>query len=602
MLAISFPGSDKNSDVGKRNIANTSIVMLIDPFLPIFQNQAQLDTVYKKVTERLGNNVTYLILDTESVISRYIAFLSQLDNNITRDALEKVVRLKMTKISEQCLASLPNTLTFSRIKDEIAYLNYRNLLATEYATCENFKSLIDDSEFGNDEELDKCALALYLQNQFQSHVLIDSQELSKAMIYVCEKHANTTENMAFAFLITMPPSKDMVDKYLSDSIEELKQLERDKQSSAQPVMTDVTQPISRVLRQLSQNPSPNKPEGLIKYCQRLLSHKYPASTRSPLTIGQNDNCLLFININNQKSTGKALSQTFDALKNEFKTVTVVIGDSLQRHNIIADKLAQPNANKMSTNSLIRTAIQEATRQGITWRNQNKQLLEDMQRAGVKIYSWNTIPNNQIFDKNGKYTKKFQGYINKITDASNNDEGFKTCFEKTSRQYLNNQRLQQSASNMQHCIAYITEQCAAMLMLADSLPHSFYAYNGTINDALRWVHSSLINPQLSSDERKLSPLNITHDPSKHQLMLTSTYANTTRIVHINEEHQDQLAVPLTELVNFIDTFELFISQIILSCNAATMPKILLAAYSLLKEMTQSIEIIEPSSEPRKQMKH
>lgn len=189
-------------------------------------------------------------------------------------------------------------------------------------------------------------------------------------------------------------------------------------------------------------------------------------------------CSVTISMGQKKQEGIRLGATIKEINKHFKTCSIMVCDSLQRHNLIAD----------STES-IDILHQRANTLGDNWLQANK-----------KYFELFTIPHKII---RWDYWLCHKYYLEKkhlINLAFSSDIEFKEAFFVAATAYVNrlikNDYIQNTCNNdiMIHgAIEYLKEECSVMLLWGDE-GYNFEIYPSKRNAAMAATYTHFIKPQ------------------------------------------------------------------------------------------------------------
>ncbi len=187
-------------------------------------------------------------------------------------------------------------------------------------------------------------------------------------------------------------------------------------------------------------------------------------------------CLLTISVGQEVHEGETFAATIDLINRHFKSCTILVDDSLQRHTM--QLVSQQDPNSLYQKSML---------DGDLWLKRNKVLYKNL-TIPYNIIRWNKWLNH----KNYSYT------LDMITAAYKNDVIYKTAFDESINNFLIRFYRRSNALDLQKktaefiCLQYLAEECAALCLWTEE-QYDFEVYPNKRNLAMSATHAKFIAP-------------------------------------------------------------------------------------------------------------
>lgn len=209
---------------------------------------------------------------------------------------------------------------------------------------------------------------------------------------------------------------------------------------------------------------------------------------------KDSSCLLTISVGQETHEDKRLIATIDLISTSFKSFTIALHDTLQRHTISINN--QENE---------KNAYDIALALGDKWIERNKKHYNKLTNY-FNIKRWDEwLSSDQFYDK-----KKL------ILSEINCDEKYRAFFYKSINEYLTrySQRLKNPYGfDRKHaeklCFDYLVEECA-VLCLWPNTGCQFEVYAGTHNDAMNETRKKFVRQEFSDFVHPIS-IGFNHRP-------------------------------------------------------------------------------------------
>lgn len=191
---------------------------------------------------------------------------------------------------------------------------------------------------------------------------------------------------------------------------------------------------------------------------------------------KDSHAMILVSVGQSYHEGEKMIATLDLVSRKFEKYTVLVADTLQRHNIEA-------ATGLST----KDALYLAKKKGEEWTENYKE--EIQKRDGFYgIKKWDDYLSSKKFeDKLSTINKKFddnQHYISKAIEKSVHEymqRGDRIGLPEKERKELESK-----------CATYLKEECAAMLLWIED-GFNYEVYPTPRNDAMAATYENLIEP-------------------------------------------------------------------------------------------------------------
>ncbi len=186
--------------------------------------------------------------------------------------------------------------------------------------------------------------------------------------------------------------------------------------------------------------------------------------------------LLPISIGQPAHEGKKLESTLKLVNNSFNQCTILLGDTLQRHNL-----------KLTLNLPECETREKANTLGEEWLERNHNIIKNTLKIRHNLLRWDTWLNH--YD--------FKNQLAKIEDLYSNNTKFKHAFDTTIDEYLERNPTEHNTTHFKKAsLDYLKEECAVMILWA-SEHYDFEIYPNGRNTAMAITYEHLIRPYNSS---------------------------------------------------------------------------------------------------------
>lgn len=186
-------------------------------------------------------------------------------------------------------------------------------------------------------------------------------------------------------------------------------------------------------------------------------------------------CLLPISVLQPVHEGEKLKATIELIGRTFKTCTILIDDTVQRHTL---KISYP---ALSDSELYQIAYHD----GDLWLNRNKDIYEKLP-IPYNIIRWD------IWRLHHNFTKQLQV----VTELYNINTAYKHAVDLTIAEYLRRSKKNGKIFDYEFaaaiCLDYLKEECAAMTLWIEN-SYQFELYPTGRNKAMTATYTHLIAP-------------------------------------------------------------------------------------------------------------
>jgi hypothetical protein len=207
-----------------------------------------------------------------------------------------------------------------------------------------------------------------------------------------------------------------------------------------------------------------------KYMQPVLSRKAIFKSKAALNLKESK-VIITISVGQPNHEGDKFLSTVLATNKQFSFARIMVCDSLQRHTM-------KMTSSLSLDELHEVAIEEGDR----WIKRN---LEAINRLAIpyQISRWDEWLKHRDFNNQSRF----------ILELYNNDPNFKLAIRKTVDEFIsrNPERIlidRQRAYQLSQ--AYLLEECAVMLILADE-GFAYEIYPSERNEAMDFIYQNVI---------------------------------------------------------------------------------------------------------------
>lgn len=185
----------------------------------------------------------------------------------------------------------------------------------------------------------------------------------------------------------------------------------------------------------------------------------------------NARAFFIISLDNSVSTGKKLRAIIHKINKTFSSCDIFVCDTLNRFNVVmSDRLVGESH-----------ALNASLKAGDKWLDENGKILAEL-----------TIPHKIIRWDKWRKSSKFKDKLSIIKAEYAKNTNYQQAFYDAAVTFLSRRKLE-VAKHLQSCIAYLQEECAVMLIWADS-GYTFELYTAKRNLAMAATYDLLIKNQ------------------------------------------------------------------------------------------------------------
>lgn len=198
--------------------------------------------------------------------------------------------------------------------------------------------------------------------------------------------------------------------------------------------------------------------------------------------------MLLISIGQSYHEGEKFEATLELVNRKFKCCTLMLADTLQRHNIQAQE-------GLGTDE----AYLESLKRCDDWLERNQAAIHNFLDIPFNVVRWNEYLDHPDFDAKLKFIDSFY-----------RDAGFfYESVDSTVNEYMNRGNRAELPEDRQHflrenCLRYLLEECAVMLLWWEKDGFEFEVYPTKRNAAMSAVFDQIISP---ADPSILRPVNL-----------------------------------------------------------------------------------------------
>lgn len=194
-------------------------------------------------------------------------------------------------------------------------------------------------------------------------------------------------------------------------------------------------------------------------------------------IYQNSKVILLISIGQEYHEGEKFNATINLInRSGFKKCFIMLGDSIQRHNILINDFDNENAAHIQANKL-----------GDEWLERNKPIYGKL-KIPYEITRWDRWLRHPSYNE-------YRMVVNKLYQR---DDEFRRQCLKAVNQFLsrfkkNNSKLVDDERAFKLCLEYLLEECAIIIPLWARDAYEFLIYPSEILDGMKATHDILVSP-------------------------------------------------------------------------------------------------------------
>lgn len=209
-------------------------------------------------------------------------------------------------------------------------------------------------------------------------------------------------------------------------------------------------------------------------------------------ISGSSKCIIFFNLGIEEYSGEKLKALLSLINKNFNECTIILGDSLQRHNF-------PFFKEHSKESFEKACNNEGTE----WLNQNFHYFIDELKIPFKIVRWNYFLNHE----------KYPEFLKKIEELCQNNENYNSILAKTAEEYIDRQSSLASKNKEIYdaCYKYLIEEAAAMCIWPE-FQSEYEIYISKRNDLMNLVYQDILKPEYGN---LLQPLSLRYKKKNNE---------------------------------------------------------------------------------------
>lgn len=182
---------------------------------------------------------------------------------------------------------------------------------------------------------------------------------------------------------------------------------------------------------------------------KIIKASFTKCSEAERQLFKSSNCLVTLSIGQPVHTGDYLAATLAEVNRSFKTCTLVLGDTLQRHTLALTRLAsEKELHKLTKEN------------GDQWLRDNFSTLAKL-TIPWKVTRWDNWLENE----------KYQRTLSMIQNTYLQDAIFKQAFDTNIDDFIarvknRNQLIIDEKSAKEFCLSYLSEECAVMCLWID----------------------------------------------------------------------------------------------------------------------------------------
>jgi hypothetical protein len=181
--------------------------------------------------------------------------------------------------------------------------------------------------------------------------------------------------------------------------------------------------------------------------------------------------LVLISMDSSSHEGKKFKATLDLVDKSFKNCTILIGDTLYRHNL------RREFPMLSEKDIYLKTL----KLGDNWIERNQASIERLS-IPYQITRWDKWVNHPDFENS----------LLKIKSCYNTDNHFKSNFDLAVKEYLQ-RGVKDNKVDFTACLSYLKEECAVMTLWVTN-NYDFELYPSGRNKAMSITYEYLIKPK------------------------------------------------------------------------------------------------------------
>lgn len=234
-------------------------------------------------------------------------------------------------------------------------------------------------------------------------------------------------------------------------------------------------------------------------------------------------CVLAISVGQKAHEGENLAATIDYINNNFKSCTIALGDSLQRHNFTF---------LYSLDS--RNAYKKSLAEGNSWLERNKPIYNEL-RIPFQITRWDEWLNHEDY-------KAIESKLRKIYKK---DEKVREAFEKTSEDFkerfkkiLMGENIEITAELLEKVkeksIEYLKEESIIMTAIWATEGYNYILYPSPILEAVERAREKLLDEKQEHFSKwlELSFERVNMEQERYKGLIAGKYHNVEMIMDEN----------------------------------------------------------------------
>lgn len=212
---------------------------------------------------------------------------------------------------------------------------------------------------------------------------------------------------------------------------------------------------------------------------RKLKASYRVCPITERKLFKQSSCLIPISMDQKIHEGEKLEATLDLVNRTFKSCTILVDDTLQRHNL---KILFKNISDAELHFM-------AYAKGDLWIENNKNIYEQL-----------TIPYCIVRWDRWLLHKKFGNRLQQINDMYDTNLGYKNALDANVVEYLErnikNGVVFANNAASSHCLQYLKEECTVMTLWIEG-KYDFILHSTDISEAMVATYEYIIKPQFTN---------------------------------------------------------------------------------------------------------
>lgn len=204
------------------------------------------------------------------------------------------------------------------------------------------------------------------------------------------------------------------------------------------------------------------------------------------TIFPNSVAVLAISVGQAYHEGNILIKTIQLINHtKFKKILIILGDTLQRHNLLIDDHDEQLAHI------------EAAKLGDEWLERNKPIYSKLE-IPYKIIRWDVWLKHPLYRECRK----------QVDDLYRIDDSFRMACLKSVDQFIERHQSKSQISSKycpELCLEYLLEECAIIMPLWAKELYNFIIYPSRMPDGMMATYNALVKPYYPANILNWLPL-------------------------------------------------------------------------------------------------